>query len=204
MKPGIATFNQPSLQLMLTLFISFSLILVLSVPFIAGQLILRRMLAANRAPATRHRLLDDLRGLEDALVEFLASSKVSSNIVSVLAARRWPIDFKALVREVREKETRFKAEHIPVGVIRAVLILLQLWRVARLSGSGFSITDLGREVYRRMQGEPCPTMRSGWDSFLIRPDVSTERNGTRAFRRLYSRRVLAEIRARSRALIQQC
>ena len=70
--------------------------LIPAVLLLAGGLIRRRM---HRTDALAHRLLDDLCGLENALVDFFASLKVSSGILSVLAAHRKPIGFKALAEE---------------------------------------------------------------------------------------------------------
>ena len=77
--------------------------------FIGGQLIRSNM---ERATATGFeapkpsRFTGDLQGLEDALVEFFASSKASSGILTVLAAHGKPVGFKVLVEEIRNEQER--------------------------------------------------------------------------------------------------
>lgn len=94
----------------------------------------------------------DLEGLKQSLVDFFASSKVSSTILGILAARLGPLSFKSLLTEVQTEKGRRGIHHdIPVSSIRAVLGILQFARLARLSRAGFSITTLGREVYTRMR-----------------------------------------------------
>ena len=128
--------------------------------FIGGQLIRSNM---ERAAATGFgapkpsRFTGDLQGLEDALVEFFASSKASSGILTVLAAHGKPVGFKVLVEEIRtEQERRHDGEYLPMSALRAVLGILQVVRLVRMNRYGFSITDLGREVYRRMNSQLHP------------------------------------------------
>jgi hypothetical protein len=97
------------------------------------------------------------RGLEEALVEFFASSKASSRIVAVLAAHQKAVAFNVLVDELRtEQERRHDGEYLPMSAMRAVLGILQVVRIVRMNRDGFLITDLGREVYRRMISESHP------------------------------------------------
>jgi hypothetical protein len=123
--------------------------------FIGGQLIRDNMdqgaATGPGAPKMPSRFTRDLQGLEDALVEFFASSKASSGILAVLAAHRKPVTFNVLVDELRtEQERRHGGEYLPMSAMRAVLGILQVARLVRMKRDGFSITDLGREVYRRM------------------------------------------------------
>ena len=115
----------------------------------AGELIRRRM---HHPDAPPHPFLDDLRGLEDAFVDFFASSRTSSGILSALAAHKKPIGFKALAEKLRGPD-RNSVHHdeMPLTAVRAVLKILLFARLARMSAGGFSITELGREVHRRMR-----------------------------------------------------
>jgi hypothetical protein len=93
----------------------------------------------------------DLEGLEDALVEFFASSRASSFILSVLAAHGKPVTFNALVEEVRaEQDRRRDGRALPASALRTVLTILQMVRLIHMNRDGFFVTDLGRKVYRRM------------------------------------------------------
>jgi hypothetical protein len=99
-------------------------------------------------------LTRDLQGLEDALVEFFASSRASSCILTVLAARGKPVGFNALVKEIRAEQGRRRdGEDLPTTALRAVLTILQMVRLIQMNRDGFFITDLGREVYRRMNNQ---------------------------------------------------
>ena len=114
---------------------------------ISGQLIRSRM----HLPAPTRRGKRDLQSLEDALVEFFARSKASSCILTVLAARGKPVGFNALVEEIRvEEERRRDDEELPKSALRTVLMILQVVRLIDMNRDGFSLTELGREVYRRM------------------------------------------------------
>lgn len=167
--------------------------------FAAG--LIRRRMHATGAPA--HRLLDDLRGLENALVDFFASSKVSSGILSVLAAHRKPIGFKALAEEARAGASRRYDDEMPLTAIRAVLSILQFARLVRMRASGFAITELGREVHRRMRPEPLPTSAPSVQSTAPRTNGSTSHRGMRPVLSSDSRRVLSELRGRARTLVHQ-
>ena len=114
---------------------------------ISGQLIRSRM----HLPAPTRRGKRDLQSLEDALVEFFARSKASSCILTVLAARGKPVGFNALVERIRvEEERRRDDEELPKSALRTVLMILQVVRLIDMNRDGFSLTELGREVYRRM------------------------------------------------------
>src|SRR6187455_3285630 len=111
--------------------------ILLTIPFIlpvaafysAGELIRRRRLRLDAPP---NRLLDDLRGLEEAFIDFLASSKTSSRILKVLAGRRMSIGFNALVAGVRGYKTSSNHREIPVTAIRAVVRILMFARLIRM------------------------------------------------------------------------
>jgi len=174
--------------------------LIAAVLLFAGALIRRRMRTPDAPP---HRLFDDLRGLEDALVDFFASSKVSSSILGVLAARRKPIGFKALAGEAQSSVARRHHGEMPLTAIRAVLSILQFARLVRMSASGFSITDLGREVHRRMRLESLPAPEPPAASAASRVHRSASHRGTRPVLSSHSRRVLSEVRERARTLFHQ-
>ena len=77
--------------------------------FIGGQLIRSNMDRAAAtgfgAPKAPSRFTGDLQGLEDALVEFFASSKHPLASSTVLAAHGKPVDFNVLVEELRTRGT---------------------------------------------------------------------------------------------------
>ena len=146
------------ITLLIIVIIASFVLVPLVLLFIGGQLIRSNMDRAAAtgfgAPKAPSRFTGDLQGLEDALVEFFASSKASSGILTVLAAHGKPVGFKVLVEEIRiEQERRRDGEDLPPSTLRAVLSILQVVRLVRMNRDGFSITDLGREVCRRMNSQ---------------------------------------------------
>lgn len=176
------------------------LALIATALLLAGGLIRRRMQTVDAPP---HRLLDDLRGLESALVDFFASSKVSAGILNVLAAHRKPIGFKALAEEVRAGVSRRYDDEMPLTAIRAVLSILQFARLVRMRASGFAITELGREVHRRMRSELLPTSAPPVHSTAPRTNGSASHRGAHQMLSSKSRLVLSELRQRARTLVHQ-
>ena len=79
------------------------------------------------------RLIRDLRGRQDALVEFFARSTESCRVLSVLLAHRKPLRLATIAQE-------------------AVLCILQVSGFVRMSRRGFLVTQVGREVHRRIEG----------------------------------------------------
>ena len=136
---------------LLTIILVASLVLApLVLLVISGQLIRSRMHFA----ATTGLRKRDLQGLEDALVEFFARSKASSCILTVLAARGKPVGFNALVEEIRaEQERRREDDDLPRSALRTVLTILQVVGLIHMNPDGFFLTELGREVYRRMTSQ---------------------------------------------------
>ena len=113
---------------------------------ISGQLIRSRM----HLPATTGRGKRHLQGLEGGLVEFIARSKASSCILTVLGACGKPVGFNAIVEEIRaEQERRRDDEELPKSALRTVLTILQVARLISMNLDGFSLTELGREVYQQ-------------------------------------------------------
>jgi hypothetical protein len=105
--------------------------------FVVGSLI---RIDLNRAEATdsrfvkrSSRFIRDLRRLQDALVEFCARSTESCRVLSVLLAHRKPHRLATIAQE-------------------AVLCILQVSGFVRLSRHNLLVTQVGREVHRRIEG----------------------------------------------------
>jgi hypothetical protein len=136
---------------LLTIILIASLVLApLVLLVISGQLIRSRM----HLPATTGLRKRDLLGLEDALVEFFARSRASSCILTVLAARGKPIRFNALVDDIRaEQKRRGEEQDLSRSALRTVMTILQVVGLIHMNRDGFFLTELGREVYRRMPSQ---------------------------------------------------
>jgi hypothetical protein len=137
--------------------IAAQILVALALLFVAGSLIridLNLAEAANshfdKRPA---RFIRDLRGLEDALVEFFARSTEAYLILSVLVAYRKPLRLATIAQEVqREKDRCGEADAVPMSIAWPVLCILQVSGLVRLSRHGFLVTEVGREVYGRIEG----------------------------------------------------
>jgi hypothetical protein len=90
--------------------------------------------------------------LKDALVEFFSPSKGAARILRLLSTKRKSIGYKALMDEIRFDEKWNADRHdLPGSAIGAVLCITQAAGLVRLTRHGFSITEVGREVQRRIE-----------------------------------------------------
>ncbi len=118
----------------------------------AGEFMRRRML---RSDTPVRGLRDDLRGLEEAFIDFLASSKTSSRILSLLVEHKTPIGLKALADRLRhDGGSLVHRDEMPLTAVRAVVRILMFARLVRMRDGRFAITELGREVHRRLRSMP--------------------------------------------------
>ena len=175
------------------------ILVVLTLVFIAGFLF-RCDLTRRRASKFSARRTRDPLALKGALVEFFARSKGSSRILRLLSAKRKPIGYQALVDEICfDEKWRRESDELPAGAIPAVLGIMQVAGLVRITRHGFSITEVGREVHRRIE----PSAR------VQKPQPPAARsisgNGRRAATPLPSadRTVLRQLRKRARTLIHQ-
>ena len=108
----------------------------------------------------------------DALVEFFAHSKESSRILGLLFARRKPVGYVALMDEFHDHETGCgRGDDLPDCAICAVLSIMRAAGIVRLTRHGFSITEVGREVYQRMEHNVRPHLPE------VRAGRPVQRNG---------------------------
>jgi hypothetical protein len=131
-------------------------LVALTLLFVAGSLIridLNWVRAAGRRFAKRpSQLVRDPRSLEEALVEFFAHSKEFSHILSVLIAHRKPLRVGAIVHEVRLEQHRLREDYVPpMSIAWAALCIMQVAGLVRISRHGFLITEVGREIHRRIE-----------------------------------------------------
>jgi hypothetical protein len=137
--------------------IAAQILVALALLFVAGSLIridLNLADAANsRFDKRPARFIRDLRGLGDALVEFFTRSTEACLILSVLVAHRKPLRLATIAQEVqREKDRRGEADVLPMSIAWPMLCILQVSGLVRLSRHGFLVTEAGREVHRRIEG----------------------------------------------------
>ena len=142
--------------------IASQFLLALVLLFVVGSLIridLNRAQAADsRFAKIPSRFVRDLRALEDALVEFFARSNETCRILSVLVAQRKPLRLSAIVKEIQFETDRSREPYaLPISIAWAILWILQVSGLVRMSLHGFVITDVGREVYRRIEANSLKT-----------------------------------------------
>jgi hypothetical protein len=140
-----------TLLLLLSL-VGSTVLVVLTLLSVAGY-ILRCDLTRMRATgSSTPQLTRDPLGLKNVLVEFFGHSKGSARMIRLLAARKKPIGYLALVDDVRfDEKWRRESDALTASAILAVLGIMQVARVVRVTEHGFSITDVGREVHRRIE-----------------------------------------------------
>lgn len=151
-------------------------------------------------PTPAPQLTRDPLALKDTLIEFFAHSKGSSRVIRLLAAKRKPVGYHALVDEIRfDEKWRRDSDELPASAIPAVLGIMQVAGLVRIARHGISITEVGREVQRRIEPEPCVQMPK------VRAIRSISGDARRAATTLSSsdRTVLRELRKRARTLIHQ-
>lgn len=175
-------------------------VIVLTLLFIAGILLRRDLTRMRVTGVTAPQITRDPLALKDLLVEFFARSKGSSRIIRLLAARQRPVGYQALVDDFRfDEKWRRDSDELPASAIPAVLGIMQVAGLARITRHGLSITEVGREVHRRIE----PSAR------VQKPQPPAARsisgNGRRAATPLSSadRTVLRQLRKRARTLIHQ-
>ena len=176
-------------------------LLVLTLLFIAGFLVRCDLARRRAARSATPQLTRDPLALKDLLVEFFARSKGSARIIRLLAARRKPVGYQTLIADFRfDEKWRRDSDELPSSAIPAVLGIMHVAGLVRITRHGLSITEVGREVHRRI--EPPSTSAQ-------RPQTSAARsisaNARRATTRLSSadRTVLPQLRKRARTLLHQ-
>jgi hypothetical protein len=105
--------------------------------------------------------------VEDAVVELITLLRGCPYTLRVLAAQNKPISFQNVLQKVwQEPNSHNESSLIPASAIRAILRLLQGPGFVRLDGDGFFITDLGKELYKRIKrlpGNESTTKRCKYD-----------------------------------------
>ena len=160
-------------QLAVTL-LEFLLVLLLALAAIAAPIALKIVCYRRRVARGEHGRLareayrainnaDRQEGvtgcLEDAVIELIRLLKGCHYALRVLATQDKPVSFDAVLQKVwQEQQSHNELGLVPASAIRAVLRLLQSSGFVRLDRHGFVVTELGRELYGRLdcaKGQPC-------------------------------------------------
>ena len=200
-------------------------LVVLALLFVAGSLFRRDLARVRAAKFGTPQLTRDPLTLKDLLVEFFARSKGSARIIRLLAARRKPVGYQPFIADFRfDEKWRRDSDELPGVAIPAVLGIMRVAGLVRITRHGLSITDVGREVHRRMPStwfvhitRHCLSITEVGREVQRRiereppvlPKVRTIRSLSRDKRRTAAtlssadRTVLRELRQRARTLIHQ-
>ncbi len=142
------SFTRMNTALLLISIIGSIVLVGLALLFSAGFLF-RCDLARIRAAgfSTPHPTRDPLT-LKDLMVGFFAHSKGASRITRLLAARHKPVAYRLLVDDLRfDEQWRRDSDELPANAIPAVLGIMQVAGIVRITRHGLAITNVGREVH---------------------------------------------------------
>jgi regulator of nucleoside diphosphate kinase len=116
----------------------------------------------------RSRVIEDLRPVQETMIEFIDASPPSRGLLQRLADADAPIPVRKLLRTVPAGEGSWTA-----------LFLIAVAGLVRFGPQGVLITDLGREILARMSGD---TTEAGHHILNCEPAVAEERLQSRAAR----------------------
>ncbi|MEO5719597.1 MAG: hypothetical protein ABIR29_13640 [Chthoniobacterales bacterium] len=110
----------------------------------------RKQGVASGGPDMRSRILDDLRPLKALLVDFVRHSPEMADLLAILSPLHAPASFARLVHEIRFRRNGSADSMIAANLVGPTLFILGVARLIRITSGGFVITEVGREVQRRI------------------------------------------------------
>ena len=149
--------------LLITLLIASGLalcaLLIVASGLVHHSLKRRKAVAAGGADL-QSRILDDLRPVENLLVDFVRHSFEMTKLLAVLSTLHSPASFARLVHEVRIGRNGSTNLKTAANLIAPPLFILGLAGLIRVTADGFVITEVGREVLKRIERASQPTKRA--------------------------------------------
>lgn len=129
-----------------------SLVLLLIVLVIGGLLVrtdlYRRMAEKRGVHYPRSRILEDLRPVQNVMVEFVAESEPSRDLLQYVRKYQ-PVSIRALLQEYRFQDNK-EDRSVPVEKLFTAVFILGVSGLVRFGAGGMSLTDAGREVLTRI------------------------------------------------------
>jgi hypothetical protein len=124
--------------------------------FLSGQLIRadlgRAAAGSQNARRFASRIMEDLRPLQDLVVEFFGRSEYCAGLLKVLVRHEEPVTLSGALKkiplQVYLEHTNSPPTHELAGV---ALFIMGLGGLVRLGWRGISVTKVGREVQRRLE-----------------------------------------------------
>jgi hypothetical protein len=106
----------------------------------------------SRKPGARtSRLMEDLRPVEDLMVDFFAHSGACVRLLNYLVANPQPLPRIAALRNTDPGTGRGDSGDGTLSTSQWVgLLMMRLAGLVRFSKQGVRVTDVGREVHRRI------------------------------------------------------
>jgi regulator of nucleoside diphosphate kinase len=133
--------------------IAFCLLASAGLLFLGGWLIRHEL---SRDPTARtSRILEDLRPLQDLIVDLFARAEQCTRLLSVLVAHRHPLTLAAALRKATSRaQPDNNGDTSPSGIEWVELWMMRLAGLVSFNKQGVLVTDVGREVYRRITTPP--------------------------------------------------
>lgn len=119
----------------------------------------RRKAVAAGVPNFPSRLLDDLRPVETLLVDFVSHTRELATVLAVLSSFDAPASFARLVHEIRIGHNGSTDLRVTANLVVPTLFILGVAGLIRVAADGFVITEVGREVLRRIDWASQPVGR---------------------------------------------
>ncbi len=147
--------------------------------FLGGQLVRNDL---NRAAAKRRkagwppsRIIEDLRPVQDLVVEFFTRSEQSSRLLGVLDQQKGPLSVNAILEKVRMQTDLRQSSNPPSPQLAwAARFIMPLAGLVRFSRRGVVLTEVGREVQRRMAGASVASSQNKVSTMALRHAASNE------------------------------
>lgn len=152
--------NPALLTLLIASAVALCALLIVASGLIHTSLKRRKAVAAG-GPDMPSRILDDLRPVKALLVDFVGHSPEMTDLLAILSPLHSPASFARLVHETRIRRNGSTDPKIAADLVGPALFILGLARLIRIGAGGYVITEVGREVQRRITDARQPGSGSG-------------------------------------------
>ena len=125
----------------------------------------RTKAVAEGGPNAPSRLLDDLRPIENLLVEFVKHSQELASLLVILPSCESPASFARLVHEIRLAKSGSADPKMIASLVGPLLLILGLAGLIRIKDGRFVVTEAGREVQKRISSPSQSVVPATWTSF---------------------------------------
>ncbi len=168
-----------TVDLIALIIMGFYLLAGLAMLFLGGQLVRHDL---NRAAAKLRkagwppsRIIEDLRPVQDIVVEFFARSEQSSRLLGVLDQHKRPLSVNTILEEVQLQTNLRKNSNPPsLQLAWAALFIMRLAGLVRFSRRGVVLGDAGREVQRRIAGDSVASPQNKVSTMVLPRAVSDQ------------------------------